>query len=225
MFVVNPCAPAISDQIVARLLQTSVGTIGHIRETGFMDCGIIGRARGCKVAGTAVTVRLTVPDSAIAHYALKLVRPGDLLVIERGADQNVACWGGTSSAAAAKLGVRGVVIDGAGHDVHLAAAAGLPIWCRRITPITTKHRGLGGSLNVPVSCGGVIVNPGDAILADDNGVVVISPSELETVVEQAIAFDQKKAALIRMIAEDDSFVFPDASGATRIVEEALEHQG
>ena len=224
MFIVNPMPKPVTAELIDRLMDTSTGTIGHFRDAGFMDCGMIARMAGAKVAGTAVTVRVTVPDSVIGHYALKDLRPGDILVIERGADQHTACWGGMTSAAAAKLGVRAVIIDGAGHDIAVARAAGLPIWCRRITPITTKHRGLGGAINVPISCGGVAINPGDAILADENGVLVLPRGELEEVLTRAIAFEQRKAAIFDRIATDSTFSVPEASGAARIVEAALAAQ-
>lgn len=223
MFIVNPSPPAISQDLLSRLAQTTPGTIGHFRDAGFMDTGIIPRMPGAKMAGTAVTVRVLVPDSSIVHYALKFVRPGDVLVIERGPDQHVASWGGMSSAAAAKLGVAGVIIDGAGHDIAAAAHLGLPIWCRRITPITTKHRGIGGGLNVPICCGSVAVSPGDAILADDNGIIVIPQAELAATIDEALAFEARKAQHAAAVA-DPSFVWPDLSGATRIVEEALARQ-
>ena len=224
MFVVNQSAPAIASDLLSRLARITTGTVGHLRDSGFMDPGMIGRMPGVKIAGTAVTIRVPVPDSAIVHYALKFVRPGDILMIERGPDQHVACWGGMTAAASAKLGVRGVIIDGAGHDVAACADVGMPIWCRRITPITTKHRGLGGELNVPISCGGVAVSPGDAILADDNGILVIPWADLPQLLDQAVAFEAKKAELSAALADDPSFVWADASGATRIVEEALARQ-
>ena len=224
MFIVNQSPPTIPPDLLTRLAQITTGTVGHFRDAGFMDSGLVGRMPGAKIAGTAVTLRVSVPDSSIVHYALKLVRPGDILVIERGVDQHVACWGGMTATAAAKLGVRGVIIDGAGHDVAASAAVGLPIWCRRITPITTKHRGLGGELNVAISCGGVVVSPGDAILADDNGILVIPPPDLARTLDEAKAFDSRKDALAAAIANDPSSVWADLSGATRIVEEALARQ-
>ncbi len=224
MFIVNQRQPDIPADLLARLAQTSPGTIGHFRDAGFMDSGLAARMEGAKIAGTAVTLRVPVPDSSIVHYALKLVRPGDILVIERGPDQHVACWGGMTATAAARLGVCGVIIDGAGHDIAACARVGLPMWCRRIVPVTTKHRGIGGELNVPISCGGVVVSPGDAILADDNGIVVVPRVELAATVEEAISFDARKAKLAAALADDPSFVWADASGATRIVEEALARQ-
>lgn len=224
MFIVNPMPQPIPAEYIDRLMNTSTGTIGHFRDSGFMDCGMIARMPGAKVAGTAVTVRVTVPDSAIGHYALKDIRPGDILVIERGADQHTACWGGMTSTAAARLGVRAVIIDGAGHDIATAREAGLPIWCRRITPITTKHRGLGGAINVPISCGGVTIEAGDAILADENGVLVLPRSELDDVLTRAIAFEQRKSVIFERIATDPTFSLPEASGAARIVETALAAQ-
>ena len=221
MFTVEQMPAQIPARWLRQLADVSTGTIGHFRDKGFMDCGIAARLAGHRIVGTAVTIKLTVPDSIITHYALKHLRVGDVLVFERGDDQNVACWGGMTSAAAAKLGVAGVVIDGAGHDVAAAAKVGLPIWCRRISAVTTRYRKLGGALNAPVICGGVLVSPGDAILADDNGVLVISPDEVEETVAQAKNFDAKKAEILAAITQDPTFSVPDASGATAIVEEAL----
>ena len=224
MFVVNAMPDAISPALIDQLARTSTGTVGHILDAGFMDCGMVARMLGRKIVGTAVTLRVTVPDSSIGHYALKHIRAGDVLVIDRGADQNVACWGGTSSAAAVKRGLQGVIMDGAGHDIALANRVGLPIWCRRVTPITTKHRALGGALNVQISCGGVVVNPGDAVLADDNGVLILPRSDVEAVAAAAVRFDEMKAAILERIANEPDFSFPDETGATRIVEDALKKQ-
>jgi|GEM_PF-1820486 len=160
--------PQLSPELVAGLLETDTGTIGHFVDAGFMDIGIQAKMPGAKIAGTAVTVRVTVPDSIIGHYALKFIRPGDILIIDRGQDRETACWGGTTSVGAAKAGLTGLIMDSAGNDISEANAAGLPIWCRGVTPVTTKYRGLGGALNVPISCGGVSINPGDAVLADES---------------------------------------------------------
>lgn len=220
MFIVNEMPERVPATLLDQLRMISTGAAGHVSDDGFMDCGIVARMPGQRIVGTALTVRVTLPDSVIGHYALKHARAGDVIVFERGEDQNVACWGGVTSAAAAKLEVAGVIIDGAGHDMASAEAVGLPIWCRRISPVTTKYRKLGGALNVPVSCGGILVSPGDAILADEDGVLVLPRGMIEETVARAKAFDEKKAETLAAIARDPDFSLPDASGATEIVEAA-----
>lgn len=221
MYVVNPMPAQISDHLLSQLLETDTGTIGHFLDSGFMDVGVSAKMPGARIAGTAVTVRVTVPDSVIGHYALKFIRPGDILVIERGRDRETACWGGTTSVGGVKAGLAGLIMDGAGNDISQANAAGLPIWCRGVTPITTKYRGLGGEINVPISCGGVAVNPGDAILADENGVLVIRPSDLPQVIGDALAFRRKEEELLSALAENPSLCYPDITGASAIVEAKL----
>jgi 4-hydroxy-4-methyl-2-oxoglutarate aldolase len=141
---------------------------------------------GCPVRliGTAVTVRVIVPDSVMDHYALGQIRPHDFLVIDRGQDQRTACWGDTTAMAAVKAGVTGLAVRETTFPKPMRR--GLPIWCRSITPLTTKYRDLGGEVNIPISCGGVAVAPGDIIMADENGVLVIPRAEAHTIAEQVV---------------------------------------
>lgn len=221
MYKLNPMPAQISADLIHGLLETDTGTIGHFLDSGFMDPGIEGKMPGKKIAGVAVTVRCTVPDSVIGHYALKFIRPGDILIIDRGQDQRIACWGGTTSVAAAAAGLTGLIMDCTGNDISEANAAGLPIWCRGVTPVTTKYRNMGGEMNVPISCGGVTINPGDAVLADENGVLILSLDKLPSVLEQARAFKKKEQAFFAALRENPKLCYPDLTGATAMVEAAL----
>ena len=154
IYQVEPMPEQITDEQRQALLQLDTPTIGHHLEAGFMDPGITGRMPGRRIAGTAVTVRITLPDSVMAHYALKFIRRGDILVVDRGQDQRTACWGAATAYAAAAAGLTGLIVDGATTDIAEAEDAGLPIWCRGLSPVTTKYRGLGGEMNTAVSCGG-----------------------------------------------------------------------
>lgn len=225
MFILNPMPAQIPAELIRALLETDTGTIGHFVDKGFMDPGIEAKMPLAKIAGTAVTVRVTVPDSVIGHYALKFIRPGgDILIIDRGQDRNTACWGGTTSIGAAKAGLAGLIMDSAGNDIREANEAGLPIWCRGVTPVTTKYRGLGGELNVPISCGGVAVNPGDAVLADENGVLILPPGELPHIIEAARIFRRKEDDLRALLRNSPGVCYPDATGATALIEERLKSQ-
>lgn len=223
IYVVNQMPVQMTVQQREALLALDTGTIGHHLEAGFMDGGMIPRIPGSKIAGTAVTVRITVPDSVMAHYALKYTRLGDILVIDRGQDQRTANWGAATIYAAALTGLEGVLVDGAVNDIADAKAAGLPIWSRSISPVTTKYRGMGGEFNVPVSCGGVAVNPGDAILADDNGIVVIPRAQLDETLSGSLAWYQAEQAFLEQLRQDPGLCYPDVTGATAIVERSIQN--
>jgi len=221
MFTVNPMPPPIAPDLIAQLEKCSTGAFGHVRETGFMDPGLQLRLPGARVAGTAVTVRVTLPDSVIAHHALGKIRPGDILLIDRGGDTRIACWGSATTTYGARIGLKALIIDGACHDIACAVEEGLPIWCRTVSPVTTKYRQLGGEMNVPISCGGVTVRPGDAVLADENGIMVLGPDELAASLDPAVDFESRRHQLLERIRTDPTFHFPEFSGANRIVQEAL----
>lgn len=223
-YLINDMPRQISEQQRLALLELDTGTLGHYLEAGFMDPGITQRMPGTKIAGTAVTVRVTLPDSVLAHYVLKFTRPGDILLIDRGQDQRTACWGAATSYGAAATGLSGLIVDGAVTDIPDAEQAGLPIWCRGLTPVTTKYRGLGGEMNIAISCGGVAVNPGDAILADDNGIAVIPVETLDETIETGNKWMAGEQAFIKHMLENPGVCYPDETGATKIVEEALEKQ-
>jgi 4-hydroxy-4-methyl-2-oxoglutarate aldolase len=224
IYVVNPMPAQIGAAQRQALLELDTATIGHCLESGFMDPGIRQNLPGSKLAGTAITVRITTPDSVMAHYALKFARPGDILVIDRGQDQRTACWGKATAYAAAATGLSGVIIDGATSDVADSNAAGLLTWTRGASPVTTKYRGLGGEMNIPISCGGVAVRPGDAILADDNGIVVIDPAILDRVIAEARGWQVAEDQFLAHLREHPTLCYPALTGAEKIVEDALARQ-
>lgn len=222
MFDIHPTPPQISKEHRAALEKLDTGTIGHFLEHGFMSSKIMSKSPGARIAGTAITVRSPYPDSIIGHYALKDIRPGDVLLIDRAGDKRVACWGGLTSVAAAKMGLSGLIIDGPGNDIAQANAAGLPIWCDGIVPVTTQYRGMGGVLNAPICCGGVTVHPGDAILADDNGILVIRPADLQKVIENGRKFATIEHSMLEKLQGVEPINYPELTGATDIVTAALE---
>ena len=121
--------------------------------------------------------------------------------------------------AARSCEVAGVVIDGPATDVAEIRANGVPTWCRGVSPITTKLLALGGALNTEVSCGGVAVRPGDAILADDSGILVLDPGDVVAVARAAIAMQEEEVAdLARLRAGEKA---PAITGATAQIEAAM----
>ncbi|MEM8852188.1 MAG: RraA family protein [Pseudomonadota bacterium] len=168
----------------ADLSDIETATLGHFLTHGFMTPDIQGVLPGTRIFGPAFTVRLPGDDGTALIHALSMANPGDVLVVDRCGDRQHACWGAVLSAAALSRGVAGVVIDGFITDLTAIMAGGPPVWCRGRSAITTKIRG-GGEIKVPIVCGGVAVNPGDIVLADENGVVVIAPSDANEFAEKA----------------------------------------
>ncbi len=183
---IDPMPPQISPEVIALLEQTETATVGHWRHWGFCDRRIQPLLRGKRVAGTAVTLAIPGPDSTLLHHALGLLRPGDILLVDRLGDDRHACWGGGVTVAAKAAGARAGVVDGPCTDLEEVEASDFPLWCRGIAPITTRLYDVGGRLNKPVSIGGVAVLPGDAVLCDESGVLVLPPGEAEAEARAAI---------------------------------------
>ena len=176
----------ISAEVVGLLEQTETATVGHWRHWGFCDRRIQPLLRHRRVAGTAVTLMIPGPDSTLLHHALGLLRPGDILVIDRLGDDRHACWGGGVTVAAKAAGAKAGVVDGPCTDMEEIEASDFPMWCRGMAPITTRIYDLGGAMNRPVCIGGAVVMPGDAVLCDDTGVIVLPPGEAEAEARRAI---------------------------------------
>jgi regulator of RNase E activity RraA len=202
----------ISPEVIALLEQTETATIGHWRHWGFCDRRIQPALRGHRIAGTAVTLAIPGPDCTLLHHALGLLRPGDILLVDRLGDDRHACWGGGVTAAAQAAGAKAGVVDGPCTDLEEIEAAAFPIWCRGFAPITANLYDLGGRLNRPVCIGGAVVMPGDAVLCDDSGVLVLSPTEAEAEARQAIVQQASGLETQRRVAQGAKL--GDLSGAT-----------
>ncbi len=199
-YVVEPMPAQISAEVVALLEQAETATIGHWRHWGCVDRDIRALLRGKRVAGTAVTVQIPGPDSTLLHHALGLLRPGDVLVVDRLGDVRHACWGGGVTVAAKAAGAKAGVVDGPCTDLEEVEASDFPLWGRGLAPITTRIYDLGGRLNVPVAIGGAVVCPGDAVLCDESGVLVLPPSEAEAEARAAIARQERGLATQAKVA-------------------------
>ncbi|MGU3575546.1 RraA family protein [Brucellaceae bacterium C25G] len=221
LYEIHQPAQPLDAGLVALMEQTETATIGHILHHGFCRPDIAPVITGKRVAGTAFTVRIAGADSATLHYALNMVRAGDILVIDRCGDESHACWGGVVSYAAKIAGVVAAVIDGKATDFAEIRERDMPVWCCGTSSKTTKFINLGGALNVPVSVGGVTVMPGDGIICDDNGVVVLKPDQIESVCNQAVAMQNNEASVLQRLKNGERLA--DISGATKMVEDALRY--
>lgn len=222
MYVLNDLPPAIDRALLDLLVQAEPAVIGHFRYTGFMAPAIKAVIPDRRIAGTAVTLRAPGMDGAMVHYAIGQARPGDVLVIDRCGDEAIASLGGAVAYAARAAGVAGIVVDGLITDLSELRQYGVPVWSRGTSAVTVKTLGLGGEFCVPVTCGGVAVVPGDAILADENGILVLPPSDIKASAERALQMmrDEKKT-LARIDAGEK---YPDILGSTQVILDAIQKQ-
>lgn len=137
-----------------------------------------------KIIGPAITLKLPMGDSLLVTKALSMARPGDVLVIDGRGSCNNALWGDHRSLIAKKLGLSGVVMDGAFRDIDENEKIGFPIYARAVT-CGSSTKNSNGEVNVSISCGGVPVCPGDIIIGDRNGVCVVPPEHAEEIMKNA----------------------------------------
>jgi regulator of RNase E activity RraA len=162
-----------------------------MNRTQAMAAAIKPVAMGARLCGQARTVATMVGDCGPICNLISSARPGEVIVVDAGAAENVAVWGGIMAEEAVKLGIGGAVVDGAIRDVADMRRLGFAMFCRAVVP-RGPHHGYGGVVDGTVSAAGVSVNPGDIVLGDDDGV---------TVVPLAIAAEVLKAAQAHLLKE------------------------
>ena len=138
----------------------------------FMAAAIKPVKAGTTLVGQARTVTSMVGDNGISHVATALLRPGEVLVIDAKGYEDVAVWGGVATRAALARGAAGVVIDGAVRDVAEIRELDFPCYARAVVP-SGPHKGFGGTIDGTIACAGCPVAPGDIVLGDDDGIVVV----------------------------------------------------
>jgi len=130
------------------------------------------------ICGPACTVKVFPGDNLMVHKALDIAKPGDIMVIDAGASPMNAVLGDLISTKAKHRGIAGIVVDGLVRDIEGILEAQMPVFARGITPIGPLHRGP-GEVNYPIQCGGIVVHPGDIVVGDMNGVVIVPQDEAE----------------------------------------------
>lgn len=151
-----------------------------------MDYRIKPRISHEKIVGTAVTVDVPTGEGRLVAEAILSLKPGDVLVVSGKGNCQCSYWGDHRSLCAKMMGAAGVVIDGAFRDYEGCREVGFPVYAKALTCGTAGKSGA-GAINVPISCGGVAVNPGDIVVGDVNGVCVFPPEQAEAIMERASA--------------------------------------
>ncbi|NBH09078.1 DUF1932 domain-containing protein [Amycolatopsis sp. SID8362] len=170
-------ALAPAEDLLAEFGGLAVANIGDARDRmGMLDGGIRALWKGARVAGRARTVWVPNGDNLALHRAIACSRPGDVLVVNGGGDVSRALLGELMAERAKRRGVLGIVADGALRDVGELERIGFPAWARGVCPAGPYKNGP-GQVDVPVAVGGVVVRPGDLVVGDDDGVIVVPAAE------------------------------------------------
>ena len=175
-------AAEVSEEALRALRDLGVATVYEAGGgTGAIDAAIHALWPGARVCGPAFTVNCPPGDNLAIHRCLEFVSPGDVLVIQNGGLSG-GYWGGILTLGAQVKGVAGLVIDGGVRDSEEIHSVGFPVFARGTGVFRTVKHEL-GELNVPIVVGGVLVNPGDVIIGDGDGVMVVEPRRIGEVLE------------------------------------------
>ena len=204
----NPSSPQADPAILETLRGIAVALLSDNLRRSVGSVGLQPYHRPKAMAGTAVTVRSRGGDNLTLLRAYEFCRPGDVMVIDCGGDITNAVLGGILTYYGATIKLSGMVVDGAIRDVAEIRERDFPVYARGV-----NHRGPykdgPGEINVPVSIGGMVVNPGDIIVGDQDGLLAFAPSEAPILIEKALAQAKKEADTMQAMKEgrwDRSFI-------------------
>ena len=204
----NPSSPQADPAILETLRGIAVALLSDNLRRSVGSVGLQPYHRPKAMAGTAVTVRSRGGDNLTLLRAYEFCRPGDVMVIDCGGDITNAVLGGILTYYGATIKLSGMVVDGAIRDVAEIRERDFPVYARGV-----NHRGPykdgPGEINVPVSIGGMVVNPGDIIVGDQDGLLAFAQSEAPIVIEKALAQAKKEADTMLAMKEgrwDRSFI-------------------
>lgn len=209
-------SPSIVDQFKGIATAEVADAMGKYR----MGCiapeikGVIPHA--VAFVGTAFTVKTHEGNNLILHKAVTMAMPGDVIVVDAGQNETVAVWGGTFSLICKRRGLSGAVIDGTVRDLKEMIKIGFPVFARSVSPAGPMRAP--GSINVPISCGGVPVFPGDLVVCDEDGGVVVPKNRFREVLEKARVLQDKSKEMTRRV---DSGEYPmDFLGLEELLKKA-----
>ena len=204
----HPSAPQVDKTIIDQIREIPIALLSDQLRRNRGSVGLTPYHSPAPMAGTAVTVRTRGGDNLAILRAYDFCRPGDVMVVDADGDLSNALVGGIMTFGAAKMGLAGMVLNGAIRDVAEIRERTFPVYARGVS-----HRGPfkdgPGEINVPVNIGGMVVNPGDIIAGDQDGLIAFSPELAQEVITKALAQHAKEEATMEAIREgrwDRSFL-------------------
>ena len=187
--------PTIPTETVTRYKKLSVATVHEAQgRVGLLSPEIRPVKAGLKLVGRAVTVFATPGDNVMIHVAMEQCEPGDVMVVAVNSRSECGYFGDLLATLMQARGIAGLVIDSGVRDLADLRQMGIPVFSRCISAQGTVKETL-GDVNVPVVCGGQVINPSDLIIGDDDGVVVVRRHELDSVAQKSEAREDKEAAI------------------------------
>jgi regulator of RNase E activity RraA len=204
----NPSAPQVSSEIIAMLREIPVALLS---DNMHRNCGSVGLQpyhKPAPLVGTALTVLTRGGDNLAILRAYEFCRPGDVMVIDAGGDTTNAVVGSILSFYGASIGLSGMVIDGAIRDLAEIRERSFPVYARGV-----NHRGPykdgPGAINVPVTVGGMVVQPGDLVVGDQDGLLAFAPELAPALIEKAETQRTREEETMKAMREgrwDRSFI-------------------
>jgi regulator of RNase E activity RraA len=198
-FRILPAPPRLPDDLVERFRGLASPNVADaMGRFNFMDPRIADRT-GLPLCGRAVTVNCRPADNLMVHKALQAAEPGDIVVVSTCGNTTSAVFGGLMCETAAAKRLGGIVVDGAIRDVADLTRLGFPAFSRTVCPGGCDKDGP-GEINVPISCGGAVVSPGDILVGDRDGLAIVpyaSAADVFTLVVEVVERERVRTAEIR----------------------------
>ena len=187
--------PAIPTETITRYEKLSVATVHEAQgRVGLLNPEIRPVKAGLKLVGRAVTVFATPGDNVMIHVAMEQCEPGDVMVVGVNSRSDCGYFGDLLATLMQARGIAGLVIDSGVRDLADLRQMNIPVFSRCISAQGTVKETL-GDVNVPIVCGGQVINPSDLIIGDDDGVVVVRRHELDSVAQHSEAREDKESAI------------------------------
>jgi len=197
-FRILPAHPRLDDELIRAFTGLAASNVADaMGRFGFMDPGIASRS-GVSLCGIAVTVNARPADNLMIHKALQLAHVGDVIVVSTGGNLANAVFGELMCRTAVASHLGGIVVDGAIRDVEGITTLGFPAFSRTVCPGSCDKDGP-CEINIAVSCGGIVVQPGDLVIGDGDGVAVVPREHASEVLAATRALMDQEAKRVREI--------------------------
>jgi len=187
--------------LIKQLSQFSAATVHEaLGKYGNLPSAIKPISSSMKVCGPAYTVKTMPGDNMLLHRAYAYAKPGDVIIANCSGFYEAGYWGDLMSLGAKTKGINGLVIDGCVRDADDIEAMGFPVFSRGLCILGTSNHGE-GFLNEPIIIGGVLINPGDIIIGDRDGVVVVPQNRITEAIEKSVAREAKEENVRRQLRD------------------------